>query len=224
MGARSPARHPRRYSRRDTPRNRDLVGEVTVGGKVTGLVVGAGHEAEPHALNRRSGRVGRDGAPHRARRLPAQEPVPIGAPRLQANDVGVDRPCIGRFGVGDAAANACRAAQDRSQSRRRPARLRRLPPGVAGLAESGSGASRVHSTKPSGRGAPDATPRLNGSPLGQRRSCATARPITAYATARPRHPAPSAPINRRRSMAKRLAWDGRPDDERKDIGVRLSER
>src|SRR5262249_29394013 len=39
-----------------------------------------------------------------------------------------------------------------------------MPPGVSGLLDNGSGASRVHSTKPSGRGAPEATPRLNGLP------------------------------------------------------------
>jgi len=33
-----------------------------------------------------------------------------------------------------------------------------MPPGVSGSADIGSGASRVHKTKPSGRGAPEATP------------------------------------------------------------------
>src|SRR4029077_1833121 len=47
-----------------------------------------------------------------------------------------------------------------------------MPPGVSGLLDSGSGASRVHNTKPSARGAPDATPRLNGLPA--RQLCATA--------------------------------------------------
>src|SRR5262249_13618291 len=39
-----------------------------------------------------------------------------------------------------------------------------MPPGVSGLLDNGSGASRVHSTNPSGRGTPEATPRLNGLP------------------------------------------------------------
>ncbi len=47
-----------------------------------------------------------------------------------------------------------------------------MPPGVSGLVDSGSGASRVHSTKPSGRGAPEATPKLNGLPA--RQLCAAA--------------------------------------------------
>src|ERR1700674_3691622 len=95
-----------------------------------------------------------------------------------------------------------------------------MPAGAAGSDESGSGASRVHNTKPSGRGAPDATPRLNGSPLGQRRACASARPIGA--AAKPRQPAPSPPISWRRSTAKFLAFGDTRDDERKDIGIRLS--
>ncbi len=39
--------------------------------------------------------------------------------------------------------------------------------GVSGSVDIGSGASRVHNTKPSERGAPDATPRLNGLPAPQ---------------------------------------------------------
>ena len=40
-----------------------------------------------------------------------------------------------------------------------------MPAGDAASQFSGSGASRVHKTKPSGAGEPDATPRLNGSLL-----------------------------------------------------------
>ena len=54
-----------------------------------------------------------------------------------------------------------------------------MPPGVSGLTDNGSGASRVHSTNPSGRGAPEATPRLNGLPACQ--LCAAAIRMTAGA-------------------------------------------
>src|SRR5215467_12886882 len=85
-----------------------------------------------------------------------------------------------------------------------------MPPGVAGFAESGSGASRVHSTKPSGRDEPDATPRLNGSAV-QLRDCATAPRITAGPARRLRQLAPSPWINRRRSIGGFLGSDMRID-------------
>src|SRR6202035_205845 len=75
----------------------------------------------------------------------------------------------------------------------------RMPPGVSGLADIGSGASRVHNTKPSGRGAPDATPRLNGLPGS--RPCARAERSKAGAATRAT-PAPAAPAIKRR----RLSW------------------
>src|SRR5215472_9536168 len=92
-----------------------------------------------------------------------------------------------------------------------------MPPGVAGLAESGSGASRVHNTKPSGRGAPAATPRLNGSAV-QRRPCAPARPITTGPAIRLRQAAPNPPISPRRSKLEPVEFAERRDDVRKDIG------
>jgi hypothetical protein len=70
-----------------------------------------------------------------------------------------------------------------------------MPPGVSGLLDSGSGASRVHNTKPSARGAPEATPRLNGLP--PRQLCAAAmrmRPGAAIAV----KAAPAPPTKRRR--------------------------
>src|SRR5579871_1359034 len=95
-----------------------------------------------------------------------------------------------------------------------------MPPGVAGFAESGLGASRVHSTNPSGRGAPEATPRLNGSAV-QRGACACARAMMTGATVKPRQLAASPPISRRRQRLKRgelLA----PGNIRKDIGNDLT--
>src|ERR1700722_14762071 len=74
-----------------------------------------------------------------------------------------------------------------------------MPPGVSGSVDIGSGASRVHNTKPSGRGAPDATPRLNGWLLLQlgapaRRSTAGAPMMT--------KPAPAARVNKRRRVSR----------------------
>src|SRR6516162_9563998 len=74
-----------------------------------------------------------------------------------------------------------------------------MPPGVSGLVDSGSGARRVHNTKPSGRGAPEATPRLNGLPA--RQLCAAAmrmRPGAAIGAKAAPAPAPAAPTKRRR--------------------------
>jgi hypothetical protein len=74
-----------------------------------------------------------------------------------------------------------------------------MPPGVSGLVDSGSGASRVHNTKPSGRGEPEATPRLNGLPL--RQLCAAAMRIrlgTAIGAAIAAKAAPAPPAKRRR--------------------------
>src|ERR1700728_2326574 len=70
-----------------------------------------------------------------------------------------------------------------------------MPPGVSGLCDSGTGARRVHNTKPSGRGAPEATPRLKGSPACQ--FCARACRSRAGAAIRAR-PVPAAPATRRR--------------------------
>src|SRR5690349_16841395 len=70
-----------------------------------------------------------------------------------------------------------------------------MPPGFSGLGDKGSGASRVHRTKPSGRGAPEATPRLNGLPF--RQLWAPARRITPGAAIVAK-PAPPAATKRRR--------------------------
>src|SRR5262249_30279261 len=82
-----------------------LVGEVPVGAEIALLVVGAGHEAEPHAVDRRSGGGRGHGGPDPAYRIPAHEPVPVWLAGLQAGDVGMNRPSEGRFGVGRAAAD-----------------------------------------------------------------------------------------------------------------------
>jgi len=74
-----------------------------------------------------------------------------------------------------------------------------MPPGVSGLLDSGSGASRVHNTKPSARGAPEATPRPNGLPV--RQLCAAAMRIrhgAAIGAAMAATAAPAAPTKRRR--------------------------
>src|ERR1700752_1925461 len=52
-----------------------------------------------------------------------------------------------------------------------------MPPGLAGSTDSGSGARRVHNTKPSAAGAPDATTSENGSPFSQFADCPRARPM-----------------------------------------------
>src|ERR1700704_6212948 len=90
-----------------------------------------------------------------------------------------------------------------------------MPPGVAGSGDSGSGASLVHSTKPSGHGAPEATPNENGAPPLQRRPWAKA-PETSAGAARPLRPAPAAPMKRRRSMSRAPRCDGPEDDEPED--------
>src|SRR5215472_3066701 len=76
-----------------------------------------------------------------------------------------------------------------------------MPPGVSGLVDNGSGATRAHSTKPSVRGEPEATPRLNGLPA--RQLCAAAmriRPGAAIAA----NPAPAPVTMRRRLMGLEL--------------------
>src|SRR5580692_5267685 len=73
----------------------------------------------------------------------------------------------------------------------------RMPPGVSGLVDNGSGASRVHNTKPSDRGAPEATPRLNGLPGSQ--LCARAERSKAGAAIRAM-PVPAAPAIKRRRV------------------------
>src|SRR5580700_6116873 len=85
----------------------------------------------------------------------------------------------------------------------------RMLPGVSGSADSGSGASRVHNTKPSERGAPDATPRLNGLPGAQ--LCARAERSKAGAAIRAT-PVPAAPaIKRRRVIRVEAAFVGMID-------------
>src|SRR3984957_1162993 len=95
-----------------------------------------------------------------------------------------------------------------------------MPPGVAGSGDSGSGPSRVHSTKPSGRGAPEATPSENGSPPLQRRPWAKAPDLSAGAAVRPIRPAPAAPMKRRRSMCRPLRGDDAPQDDVRKGDVR----
>src|SRR5260221_8660924 len=72
-----------------------------------------------------------------------------------------------------------------------------MPPGVVGSAASGSGASRVHSTNPSGAGSPDATPRLNGSPWRQAALLPAPLPAT-QPTSAGAATSPAAPQARRR--------------------------
>src|ERR1700733_3086014 len=72
-----------------------------------------------------------------------------------------------------------------------------MPPGFSGSPDIGSGASRVHKTKPSERGAPDATPRLNGLPGSQ--LCARAERNKAGAAINTA-PAPAAPAIKRRRV------------------------
>src|SRR4029077_17658941 len=87
-----------------------------------------------------------------------------------------------------------------------------MPPGVSGLAESGWGESRVHNTKPSARGAPEATPRLNGLPGAQ--LCArTERSKAGAATSAT--PALAAPAIRRR----RVRWCGKVLFAMIDLGL-----
>src|ERR1700688_4521668 len=74
-----------------------------------------------------------------------------------------------------------------------------MPPGVSGLVDIGSGASRGPKTKASRTGAPDATPRLNGLPGSQ--LCARAERSKAGAATRAT-PVLAAPAIKRR----RLRW------------------
>src|ERR1700723_784731 len=78
-----------------------------------------------------------------------------------------------------------------------------MPPGVSGSTDIGSGASRVHHTKPAERGAPDATPRLNGLPGSQ--LCARAERSKAGAAIKTA-PVPAAPAIKRRRV-RRLCND-----------------
>src|ERR1700730_2134374 len=87
-----------------------------------------------------------------------------------------------------------------------------MPPGVSGLVDIGSGASRVHSTKPSDRGAPDATPRLNGLPGSQ--LCARAERSKAGAAIKTA-PALVARVIRRR----RVRWRGKVSFAMIDLGL-----
>src|SRR5271169_215332 len=84
-----------------------------------------------------------------------------------------------------------------------------MPPGFSGSVDIGSGASRVHKTKPSERGAPDATPRLNGLPGSQ--LCARAERSRAGAAIKAT-PVPAAPaIKRRRVIRVEAAFVGMID-------------
>src|SRR5271155_5205755 len=74
-----------------------------------------------------------------------------------------------------------------------------MPPGVSGLLESGSGASRVHTTNPSDRGAPAATPRLKGSPARQLCAAAWRSKLGAAINAKP---APAALLRTRRRVGR----------------------
>src|SRR5580704_3050757 len=89
-----------------------------------------------------------------------------------------------------------------------------MPPGVSGSADIGSGASRVHNTKPLERGAPDATPRLNGLPGSQ--LCARAERSKAGAAIKTT-PVPAAPAIKRR----RFRWLGKDLFAMIDPGIRL---
>jgi hypothetical protein len=85
---------------------------------------------------------------------------------------------------------------------------------VSGSTDIASGASRVHNTKPSERGAPDATPRLNGLPGLQ--LCARAERSKAGAAIKTA-PAPAAPAIKRR----RLRWFGKDLFGMIDLRIRL---
>src|SRR5579864_4544421 len=89
-----------------------------------------------------------------------------------------------------------------------------MPPGVSGSVDIGSGASRVHNTKPSDRGAPEATPRLNGLPGLQ--LCARAERSKAGAATRAK-PLLAAPAIKRR----RVRWLGKDLFGMIDLGIRL---
>src|SRR6185312_5381872 len=82
-----------------------------------------------------------------------------------------------------------------------------MPPGVAGSGLSGSGASRVHRTKPSGRGSPEATPRLNGSAL--QRGPGAAQPMSEGASALPASDTAPRKTWRRVSIVRRPSKLGR---------------
>src|SRR4051794_37932504 len=64
-----------------------------------------------------------------------------------------------------------------------------IPPGSAGSGDSGSGASRVHSTNPSGAGLPEATPQANGSRPAKDGPLRLPQPASAGAASVPARPA-----------------------------------
>ncbi len=59
-----------------------FVRKMAICGEITVFVVGARYETEPYAFDRRTGRWRRHHPPDAARRIPAQEPVPVRPPRL----------------------------------------------------------------------------------------------------------------------------------------------
>ena len=84
---------------------RIFLGEMPVGGKITVLVIGAGHVTEAQAVKRCARRRQGDRASDRARRVAALEAIPIGPARLQAGDVEVHRIAEHALGCSLAAAH-----------------------------------------------------------------------------------------------------------------------
>ena len=150
-----------------------FVGEVPIGGKVAVFVIGAGDKAEAQCFGRGIRRRQSRCTTNAAGRVTAHEAIPIGPPGLQPSDVEMNRirECLlgGRFASPHHIAQRRVGGDFVADGDLSPPRM---PPGVCGLGDNGSGASRVHSTKPSARGAPEATPRLKGSPA--RQPCAQA--------------------------------------------------
>jgi len=82
-----------------------FAGQVAVGGKISVLVIGAGHKAEPQLCARRSGCRKRHRPSGRAYRIAGEKAVPIGPPGFEAGDIEMDRIGKGLFGGRSSAAH-----------------------------------------------------------------------------------------------------------------------
>ena len=153
-------RGPRRCSRRGTRRSRGPRRPVR-GRRCSSRPRSAGTTRTRTAARRRPRGAGRRaGAADRADLAAGPEPVPV---RRRPGCSPPTSTCTRWPSPGRATLGAAARRPGGSGRRRRPPTARRTarsgmpPPGT-----SGSGASRVHSTTPSGSGSPDATPSVKG--------------------------------------------------------------
>ena len=126
-----------------------LVGQMAIGGEIAVFVIGAGDEAEAQPVERRAGAGAVRSAADRARLAAGDEAIPVLPARFEAAALDMHRMREIRLGlVGAAPHDLPHAASSAATSQSTGTVAGGMPPGRSGSGDSGSGASRVHSTDP----------------------------------------------------------------------------